>query len=330
MRQLALAVLTITGFTLAACSASRTPGTISERIGDEIMVAGKLVHTGTPVVLWTDPGGYDAYRTEYRFTPFDQREYDPEFRELNGPARFNMRHHNLTEQQREAVRGGGWEFELLQDQVDQFVLHYDVCGTSQRCFEVLHDHRGLSVHFMLDIDGTIYQTLDLKERAWHAAHANTRSIGIEIANIGAYPPNDPKETLDHWYGTDKYGNTIITLPESMGDGGVRTPNFTAYPARNDRVLGPIHERPLEQYDLTNEQYEALIKLTAALCTVFPKIEPDYPRNPDGSLLTGVMPIEEWETYGGIIGHFHLTTGKIDPGPAIDWDRIVNGARAHMR
>ena len=54
---------------------------------------------------------------------------------------------------------------------------------------MLHDLRGLSVHFMLDLDGTIYQTLDLKEGAWHATVANGRSIGIEIANIGAYPPD---------------------------------------------------------------------------------------------------------------------------------------------
>jgi N-acetyl-anhydromuramyl-L-alanine amidase AmpD len=37
---------------------------------------------------------------------------------------------------------------------------------------------------MLDLDGTIYQTLDLKERASHATIANSRSIGIEIANMG--------------------------------------------------------------------------------------------------------------------------------------------------
>ena len=49
---------------------------------------------------------------------------------------------------------------MLQQVVDQFVIHFDVCGTSRRCFEVLQDKRGLSVHFMLDIDGTIYQTLD--------------------------------------------------------------------------------------------------------------------------------------------------------------------------
>ena len=40
----------------------------------------------------------------------------------------------------------------------------DVEGYSKGTFRVLHDMRGLSVHFMLDLDGTIYQTLDLKVR----------------------------------------------------------------------------------------------------------------------------------------------------------------------
>lgn len=76
---------------------------------------------------------------------------------------------------------------LLAETVDQFVIHYDACGLSQTCFDLLQDQRDLSVHFMLDLDGTIYQTLDVKERAWHATIANTRAIGIEIANVGAYP-----------------------------------------------------------------------------------------------------------------------------------------------
>ena len=87
---------------------------------------------------------------------------------------------------------------MLQKVVDQFVIHFDARGTSRRCFEVLHDIRGLSVHFMLDLDGTIYQTLDVKEQAWHATIANGRSIGIEIANIGAYPPAE-SGPLEQWY-----------------------------------------------------------------------------------------------------------------------------------
>ena len=49
----------------------QSPGTPLPRAGDEIMVAGQLFHTGAPVVLWTDPGGYDAYRTERRFANFE-------------------------------------------------------------------------------------------------------------------------------------------------------------------------------------------------------------------------------------------------------------------
>ena len=51
------------------------PGSMSTpRIGDEIVAAGQFVHTGTRVVLWMDPGGYDAYRVERRFSPLRVQE----------------------------------------------------------------------------------------------------------------------------------------------------------------------------------------------------------------------------------------------------------------
>ena len=43
------------------------PGQHEGREGDEIIVAGQFFHSGTKVVLWLDPGGYDAYRVERRF-----------------------------------------------------------------------------------------------------------------------------------------------------------------------------------------------------------------------------------------------------------------------
>ncbi len=65
---------------------------------------------------------------------------------------------------------------------------------------------------MLDLDGTIYQTLDLKEQAWHATIANGRSIGIEIANIGAYPAGAPNP-LDRWYHREAGGLVRIVFPD---------------------------------------------------------------------------------------------------------------------
>lgn len=307
-------------------------GSIAPRTGDEIVVAGHHVHTGTPVVLWTDPGGYDAYRVERRFAPFENSDWKASSEEVKGlgtPNRYGLRKGELTPGEIERVRGGGWDLPLLQRVVDQFVLHFDVCGVSRTCFKVLHDYRCLSVHFMLDIDGTIYQTLDVKERAWHATTSNTRSVGIEIANMGAYRQIEGS-ALEKWYGKDEQGKTRITLPENVGDGGVRTTNFMGRPARNEPVTGEVQGETLTQYDFTPEQYKALAHLTAALCKVLPKINCDYPRDPDGNLILRKLDDEKLNSYQGVLGHYHIQTNKNDPGPALDWDRLIGDARNLMK
>lgn len=313
--------LSLTAGCLAPRPAERLP-----RRGDEIVACGQLFHTGAPVVLWMDPGGYDAYRVERRFGPRDEAAWEQsQSADLKSPNRYNLRSSGLTDDQIERVRGGGWDLPLLQNTVDQFVLHYDACGTSRQCFKVLHDLRGLSVHFMVDLDGTIYQTLDLKERAWHATTSNDRSVGIEIANVGAYSAGQDGP-LDEWYQRDPDGRTRITIPERIGDGVIRTVGFVARPIRNDAVVGEVQDRAMRQYDLTPEQYESLIKLTAALCVVFPNIKPDYPRDASGALVTCKLPDDELKTYQGILGHYHIQTNKIDPGPAFQWDRLIDGVR----
>lgn len=312
----------------AGCTTAPKPATPLARDGDEIVAAGEFFSIGTPVVLWMDPDGYDAYRVERRFSPIDEASW-AESREavehLRTPNRYNLRRDGLTDEEIERVRGGGWDLPLLQEVVDQFVLHYDVAGTSRRCFNILHDRRGLSVHFMLDVDGTIYQTLDLKERAWHATTSNSRSIGIEIANLGAYGENEEKP-FEQWYATDEDGLVRLTIPERLGDGGVLTPDFVARPARNEPVVGTVQGRELTQYDLTPEQYDALVRLTAALCQIFPKIACDYPRDESGELITRTLPDDELENFQGLIGHYHIQNNKVDPGPAFDWDYVVENAR----
>ena len=217
----------------------------------------------------------------------------------------------------------------LQTKIDQFVLHYDQAGTSRQCFNILQDHRGLSVHFMLDLDGTIYQTLDVKERAWHATIANDRSVGIEIANIGAYAPSETG-ILEQWYRKTPDGRVRVFLPLSAGMAKLRTPDFVGYPIRPEPVIGEVQGKSLRQYDLTPEQYAALIKLTATLCTVFPKIKCDYPRDSSGRLVTHKLEDAEYAKYQGILGHYHVQSDKIDPGPAMQWDKVVDGARALMK
>lgn len=303
-------------------------GSLAPRTGDEIVVAGQFVHTGTRVVLWTDPGGYDAYRVERRFAPLAESDWKTSSEKvegLNSPNRYNQRTNNLTPAEIERLRGGGWDLPTLQRVVDQFVLHYDVCGVSRTCFKVLHDHRCLSVHFMLDLDGTIYQTLDVKERAWHASTSNSRSVGVEIANMGAYA-NATEGPLAEWYTRDNEGRTRITLPERLGDGGILTSNFVGRPARNEPVAGEVQGQTLIQYDFTPEQYRALAHLTAALSRALPLIKCDYPRDPEGKLITRKLEDEQLRNYQGVLGHYHIQTNKTDPGPALNWDYLIHTAR----
>jgi hypothetical protein len=322
-----LSVLLVATIGLVAGCLHR-PRTFLPRQGDEIIIAGQLFHTGTRVVTWLDAGGYDGYRVERRFSPWADSNWEKTreaVKDIRSPNRYGPRSDGLTPEEFERVRGGGWDLPLLQRSVDQFVIHYDVAGVSKQCFKILHDLRGLSVHFMLDIDGTIYQTVDLKERTWHATTSNTRSIGIEIANMGAYPPGAHK-TLDEWYPKDQDGKPVIRVPERYGDPMIYTKNFTGRPARPELIAGEVQGTHLLQYDLTPEQYTAVTKLTAALCKVFPKMNCDYPREADGRLVMKKLPDETLKAYGGVLGHFHVQTNKIDPGPAFDWDRVIGGAR----
>ena len=312
-----------TAYGCARADESR-PGERLPRRGDEIVVCGQLYHTTTPVVLWMDPGGYDAYRVDRRFVPLDKAGWDESKGAGPGsPNRYSLRKSaSLTPEQLERVRGGGWDLPLLQSVVDQFVLHFDVAGTSRRCFEVLHDQRGLSVHFMLDLDGTIYQTLDVKERAWHATSSNTRSVGIEIANIGAYPVDEPAP-FDAWYrrNADRVELSNPALESLRKRGAILRP------AREELVVGKIQGKTLRQYDFTPAQYEALIRLTATLCALFPEIRCDYPRDNAGKLRLEKLPDADLRSYQGILGHYHIQTNKVDPGPAFQWDRLVEGVHA---
>ena len=289
---------------------------------DEIVVAGQFFPTGTRVVTWMDAGGYNAYAPRPGVPPAAVK-----FPDHYGARRYPTTKPNEKEKPFGRTGDSARDLADLRENVDQFVLHYDECGLSRVCFKVLHVERGLSIHFMLDIDGTIYQTLDLRERAFHATTSNSRSIGIEIANIGAHPPGSPAalKRFPLWYPRDAKGRTVLRPVGT--DPGLYVKDYAGRPARDKPVTGTIQNRPLQQYDLTPEQYAALTKLTAALARIFPAIKLDYPRDAAGKVITQKLPDEVLVNYRGVIGHFHIQANKLDPGPAMDWDRVINGARA---
>jgi N-acetyl-anhydromuramyl-L-alanine amidase AmpD len=280
----------VVALSIAGCRAAPAPQAAPRVPSDEIVVCGQRFHIGTPVVTWDQFPGYSFYGKGECFV------------------------------------GGPGEIEALRAQVDQFVLHYDVCGVSKTCYQVLLD-RKLSVHFMLDVDGTLYQGLDLADRAWHATRSNPRSIGVEIANLGAYPPGKG-QILDTWYTEDADG-PYLAPPARLGDGGVRTPGFVARPVRWRKIVAETQGETLEQYDFTIEQYAALVKLAAGLVRVFPLIQPEAPRAEDGTVASAVLPDDAWKAFQGILGHYHVQQNKTDPGPAFDWESFLSAVQAEL-
>ena len=288
-----------------------------------IVVAGEQFATNAPVVTYLDPDGYDGQREGCWFRA-DRLLPTRPASGCDTPRRYSERRTGgLAPDVAAAVADQGWTLELLRQRIDQVVVHFDVCGCSKRCFEVLHDVRGLSCHFLIDVDGTVYQTLDLAARARHATIANDRSVGIEIAQIGAYPDT---RILENWYAPAANGQMRITFPEALGDPGLRIPGFVGHTARPGLFRGPQNGRDLVQYDFTPEQYRSLEQVLASLRAVFPAIEARVPRDAGGQVPTGVLSREAFRAFRGVLGHHHVQANKNDPGPAFDWERIATAVR----
>ena len=290
-----------------------------ERPQGYIVACGQRFGVDAPVVLWTEAPYYDATSTTYRFTPKRSRLLAED-----GPRLVLGRKERGT---LPTLAPHSEDLGLLRRHVTQFVIHYDVCASSRRCFEVLQDLRGLSVHFLLDVDGTIYQTCDLRETCWHASEANGRSVGVEIANIGAYPVSSAAETLDSWYESDVLGPYLV-YPPWFGKTGVRTAGFTARPRVPERVRGFAHGVEFEQHDFTPEQYASLAALSATLSEVL-ELPLEVPRDASGRVRTDALNDAEFTRWSGLIGHQHITASKVDPGPAFAWDLLLARARAAL-
>ena len=76
------------------------------------------------------------------------------------------------------------------------VLHYTGMDSVEAALERLCDPLAeVSCHYLIAGDGRIWQLVDEAQRAWHAGagqwggvtDVNSRSIGIELANIGIHP-----------------------------------------------------------------------------------------------------------------------------------------------
>ena len=253
-----------------------------------IVVCGKKFDIGTKVVLWNETNGLNAYDESRVITWQENRKTGKGKKKILKGKRYKKRNISLSK---------------LQRIITQFFLHHSGLYHSEATFSVLHKERGLSAHFIMDDDGTIYQMLDLKEIAWHGGSHNKFSIGIEIdSRARAYKiPNAYDEQKQKKY--------------NVGP-------------RNKR-LDKIHGEWLEGFEYNDRQYEALICLGVGIKEIFPLVrtpnspyEIDFPRTKDGEILKTTY--KAAKEHRGFICHLQASkSNKIDP-ISFDFSRFIEG------
>jgi|TARA_R110002126_G_scaffold118158_1_gene257999 peptidoglycan hydrolase-like protein with peptidoglycan-binding domain len=164
-----------------------------------------------------------------------------------------------------------------------FVNHWDVCLDSTRCNDVLNK-RGISVHFLIDNDGTIFQTLDMQHGAWHGSsgRVNRASVGVEISN--AYYPK-----YQNWY--EKRGFGERPTMNGVVVHGQKLPEFLGF------------------YDVQIQAAQALWKAIESTTAV----EYKTPLDNNGNTSTKYEQDVVYGKFAGIVSHYHCSKKKIDCG-----------------
>lgn len=199
-------------------------------------------------------------------------------------AKINADVYNWHDTGLETVIGGNNKARTMRQDIDLFVVHWTGgYGDAEQLFNVLN-RRALGVEYFIDYEGRIVQYCDpLIVNTADAGFVNPRSVGVEVQCRG-FPPK-------------KAGRGV--------------PGQKAY---SDRIRG----RSIHMLDFTKAQKRSLDALITAhrehehrMLTI-PRT---LPRNDRGGLLRDTMTRREVRNYSGVIGHYHISKRKTDPGTA---------------
>lgn len=254
-----------------------------------IVVCGKKFDIGARVVLWDEPGGLNAYDTSRHVTKVQDRKTGKITNIVVEGKRYSTRN---------------WRSDLtlkqLQELVTQFFLHHSGMYRAKDTFSVLHVERRLSVHFILDDTGVIYQTLDLKEKAWHGGGSNAMSVGIEI------------DSRAHAY----------RFPDAYDEAHCK--KYGVLPRR--KRIDDVQKMWLEGYEYNDKQYESLIRLAIVLKDVFPKTaDMKFPMDKNGRIIKHALASSVAQKHCGLICHYNNSTAKNDP-ISFDHQRLLSGIK----
>jgi hypothetical protein len=176
--------------------------------------------------------------------------------------------------------------------IRKIIIHWDAGLSSQNCVDVL-SRRGLSTHFTIDNDGSIWQLVDTANQAFHAGDYNTHSIGIDLSN--AYY----LKYSEYYKKKYKQERPIISS-----------------------VVHGDHETHLGYYPV---QIDALKKLLDVICNAY-EIPFACPLDKNGNLLTTVSSEAQKSSYKGVVCHYHVARNKIDCA-GLELDKILNDLKS---
>jgi len=253
------------------------------RASGKLIIAGQYFQVDAPVINFREPPFWDSTREFCMPTSSDP---NPLCKPGGVPYGNLPRPYNKRYSTRPMLRryGNNPPLDAVKSVIRQFVIHHDGCNSADMCFSVLQNERGLSCHFLIDNDGTIYQTIDLALMAYHAAEWNTSSIGVELCNRG-----DAKKE-PNYYSSGRFG-----------------PKRDVKPCR-------INGSTFLAFDYTEAQYDAMTRLGRALQRLLPNLPAEFPQSSAGVASWDTMPTSASFRFSGYIGHYHLTNQKWDPGP----------------
>ena len=174
-------------------------------------------------------------------------------------------------------------------EIKQCVMHHTVTYNAKQTFTGLNG-RGLSVNFIIDDDinedgcATIYQCLMIKDIGWSQKPVNHLGPGIEIC----YMPQA-------WENPNLYSED----------------NRKKYKVQDHEMMTEkVHTMNMKVFKPTKAQLEAAAKIAFAVNHFCPAVELSFPKDKNGNYSKTVIP--NVENYAGLLGHYNITTNKIDP------------------
>lgn len=168
--------------------------------------------------------------------------------------------------------------------IDLCVLHWTGAeSTARQTFRVLSG-RSLGVEFLIDRQGIVWQFADpALIDTFDAGPVNRRSVGVEITNYGFRRPNQ-KVPL---FGQDR-------------------PLYTTQLNGRQRSFAAFYPC----------QLQSAIALCDGIRGPLRHIEKAIPRNGTNRFIQRVLKKRELDSFAGVLGHFHVSERKADPGTEI--------------